>query len=155
MWEHYGVFCVGMYVQSWCTQKKPSFLSRCGWMPWRTLVYSFVCVWFKQCFVYMINYVEDFQEVLCLFLYPGAFFANASFFFSAEKCLFREGSFSVFLMARKKKKSSWHSQVPMVNWCVYKLCEVLSFICCKKYIFCSFKKNTVLFTEGYFLVFLN
>ena len=38
----------------------------------KTLVYSFVCVYFGQHVVYMIKYVEDAGEVFCLILYLRA-----------------------------------------------------------------------------------
>jgi len=38
----------------------------------KTLVYSLVCLYFGELIVYILKYVEDFQEVFCLILYPRA-----------------------------------------------------------------------------------
>lgn len=101
------------YVHSWCTRKKPSCLSSCGWMLWRTLVYSSVCVCvcFNQCVVYMFRTSRRCRAYFCIL----ELFANSSSV-SANKCLFREGYFSMFLIMTKKTKKLWHSQVYLVNW---------------------------------------
>lgn len=82
----------------------------------KTLVYSFVCLYFGQHIVYIIKYVEDFQEVFCLILYLRT--SCKCLLLSVENYLSKKGSFVCIWPCRKN--NCWCPKVHLENCGGYK-----------------------------------
>lgn len=97
------------------------------WTPLhKTLVYSLVCLYFKQYIVYIIEYVD----------FPGGVLINSVLESFLQMPLFKQsnicqvGLFLCFWVCRKEKKR--RSKVHLLKQDVYKLCKLPLFVSCKR-----------------------